>query len=157
MSEKVVIRDYRPEDLEAVYEIEKSSFPDAWPKSQLRLYRPPQAQFLVATLGGEVIGYVIGKVERSLEDRLFFGSGKVGHILNIAVSPELRRSGVGTRMMKALEDLFRIEGADRIKLEVRASNLSAQRFYEGLGYRMKKKSLLYYGDEDGIIMEKDLS
>jgi len=156
MSERIVIRDYRPEDLEEVYEIERSSFPDAWPKSQLRLYRPPQAQFLVATLGEEVVGYVIGKVERSLEDRLFFSSGKVGHVLNIAVLPELRRSGIGTRMMAALEELFRREGAERVRLEVRDSNLGAQRFYEELGYRIKKRSRLYYGDEDGIIMEKDL-
>jgi len=157
MSERIFIREYRPEDLEAVYEIERISFPDAWPKSQLRLYRPPQAHFLVATLDEEIVGYAIGKVERSLERRIFFSSGKVGHVLNLAVSPELRRSGIGTRLMVALEDLFRLKGAESIKLEVRASNLGAQRFYEELGYVLKKRALLYYGDEDGIIMEKGLT
>jgi len=157
MSERVVIRGFRPEDIEAVYEVEGRSFPDAWSKNQLMSsYRSPQTYFLVAVLEGEVVGYVIGRVEQNLEDRLFFDSRKLGHVLNIAVSPELRRSGIGTRLMKSLEDLFRIEGVERVKLEVRASNLGAQRLYEELGYEKKKTALFYYGDEDGIIMEKRL-
>jgi len=157
MSKRVVIRGFRPEDLEVVHEVEGRSFPDAWSKDQLMSsYGSPQTYFLVAVLESEVVGYIIGRVEQSLEGRFFFGSRKLGHILNIAVIPELRRSGMGTRLMMSLEDLFRIEEVERVKLEVRASNIGAQKFYEELGYEKKRTALLYYGDEDGIIMEKRL-
>jgi len=157
MNENVVIRDFRPEDLDTVYDVERNSFPDAWSKSQLwACHDSPETHFLVAIAGKQIVGYIIGRVERSWESRLFLGSRKTGHILNIAVSPELRRSGVGTRLMKALEKLFELEGAERVKLEVRASNQGAQRFYEELGYEKRRIAPLYYGDENGIIMEKPL-
>ncbi|MFB0543590.1 MAG: ribosomal protein S18-alanine N-acetyltransferase [Candidatus Bathyarchaeia archaeon] len=157
MSEEVVIRAFSPEDLEAIYEIERRSFPDPWPKRLFKSYHGSRGvYFLVATLDGKIVGYILGRVERGLGGRLFSTPRMFGHILNIAVSPELRRSGIGTRLMGALESLFGREGVELVWLEVRASNLSAQSFYRGLGYRTRGRVSLYYGDEDGIIMEKDL-
>lgn len=157
MREEVVFRAFSPEDLEAIYDIERRSFPDPWPKRLFKsLHGSKGVYFLVATLDGKIVGYILGRVERGLRGRLFSIPRKFGHILNIAVLPEFRRSGIGTRLMGILEGFFGREGVELVWLEVRASNLGAQRFYRELGYRAKERAPFYYGDEDGIIMEKDL-
>lgn len=154
---EVVIRDFNPEDLEAIYEIERSSFPDPWSRRLFKeIHGSRGSYFFVATLNGRVVGYILGRVQRGSRGYLFSASRSVGHILNIAVSQEFRRSGIGVKLMTTLEERFRRDSAEIARLEVRVSNLGAQRFYRELGYREKERVYLYYGDEDGLIMEKDL-
>ncbi|RJS89027.1 ribosomal-protein-alanine N-acetyltransferase [Candidatus Bathyarchaeota archaeon] len=158
MDDGVVVRGFRPEDLEAVHEIERRSFPDPWPRSLFKaLHRSPGTYFLVATLKERVVGYALGRVEQIPQrETAYSGSRKIGHILNIAVSPELRRSGIGMKLMRTLEALLKRGGASLARLEVRASNIAAQRFYRRLGYREGGRIPLYYGDEDALVMEKGL-
>jgi len=56
------------------------------------------------------------------------------HLLNITVSPKLRRLGIGAKMMHAIEGVASQQAIPRIILEVRPSNLSAVKLYQGLGY-----------------------
>jgi ribosomal-protein-alanine N-acetyltransferase len=56
------------------------------------------------------------------------------HLLNITVSPKLRRLGIGTKMMNAIEGVAAQQKMPRIILEVRPSNLSALQLYQRLGY-----------------------
>ena len=151
-----IIRSFDSKEIEAVYEIEGSSFRNPWPKSLFRaLHRSKDVNFLVARLEGKTVGYIVGRIERDLRG-LSSANRRLGHIMNIAVSPDLRRSGIGTKLMRALENFFRKEGVKHIMLEVRVSNLSAQRFYEEMGYRTMGRAPGYYLDEDAIIMERNL-
>jgi len=63
---------------------------------------------------------------------------------------------VGKGLMKALEAELMARGARRLRLEVRESNMVARRLYEGLGYRVVARLPKYYGDEDGLLMVKEL-
>jgi ribosomal-protein-alanine N-acetyltransferase len=56
------------------------------------------------------------------------------HLLNITVSPKLRRLGIGSKMMNAIEGVAAQQKMPRIILEVRPSNLSALQLYQRLGY-----------------------
>lgn len=56
------------------------------------------------------------------------------HLLNITVSPKLRRLGIGAKMMNAIEGVAAQQRMPRIILEVRPSNISALKLYQGLGY-----------------------
>jgi ribosomal-protein-alanine N-acetyltransferase len=56
------------------------------------------------------------------------------HLLNITVSPKLRRLGIGTKMMATIEGVAAQQKMPRIILEVRPSNLSALQLYMRLGY-----------------------
>lgn len=79
------------------------------------------------------------------------------HINNVAILPELRGHGLGTRLMRrVLTEGLRL-GAARATLEVRASNDAARRFYEGLGFAVAGVRKHYYTNpvEDALILWRE--
>ncbi len=144
-----VIRRYRPGDLEAIELVEEECFQphDRYgPDVILYLLSLRGSVILVAEDGGEVAGYSAGYLE----------PGAVGHVASVAVRPRFRRRGIGRALMEALEGELRAEGARRLRLEVRGSNAAARGLYESLGYRVVRRLPGYYGDEDGLLMEKEV-
>ncbi len=77
------------------------------------------------------------------------------HIHNIAIVPDMRRKGIGTRLLsRALEwhmDQWGRPGV--VSLEVRESNSAAQRFYAALGFGITGRRPFYYKDEGALLME----
>lgn len=85
------------------------------------------------------------------------------HLLNITVSPKLRRLGIGLRMMQAIEDVAATQNIPRIILEVRPSNTSALKLYEHLTYEHIGIRKNYYpadsstgSREDALVMAKSI-
>ena len=146
-----IIRELNAADLEAVYMIEVESYPTPWTRNFFRLmaHTAPEL-FLVAQASDEVIGYTVGEVDTKANGR------RLGHIMNIAVTGSHRNQGVGSALLDELEDRFVERGAVAAYLEVRESNLMAQRLYENRGYGFLRKAAGYYGDEDGYVMTKAL-
>jgi len=72
-------------------------------------------------------------------------------ILNLAVSPEFRRQGVGRSLMGALLESF----SGVIYLEVRPSNTAARLFYKSLGFQEVTTRPDYYQApvEPAIVMK----
>jgi ribosomal-protein-alanine N-acetyltransferase len=66
------------------------------------------------------------------------------HLLNITVSPKLRRLGIGAKMMHAIEGVAAQQKMSRIILEVRPSNISAIQLYQTLGYEQIGLRKKYY-------------
>jgi ribosomal-protein-alanine N-acetyltransferase len=66
------------------------------------------------------------------------------HLLNITVSPKLRRLGIGVKMMNAIEGVAAQQNMPRIILEVRPSNEAALRLYQSLGYEQIGLRKNYY-------------
>lgn len=54
---------------------------------------------------------------------------------DLFVIPEARRRGVGTRLLTAAAEAARTAGAVRLELATAITNVSAQRFYEALGWQ----------------------
>ena len=79
------------------------------------------------------------------------------HINNVAILPEYRGRGFGTRLMRRVLTEGRRLGATRATLEVRASNDQARRFYEGLGFRAAAVRKHYYTNpvEDALILWRE--
>ena len=78
-------------------------------------------------------------------------------VLSVAVAPDARRQGIGTRLMQASEALCREKGVDSIRLEVSTNNLGAIEFYRRLGYRTDGVLYGYYSwGEDAYSMHKAL-
>ena len=85
------------------------------------------------------------------------------HLLNITVAPKLRKLGLGSRMMAAIEGVAAQQKMPRIILEVRPSNASALALYGKLGYEQIGIRKHYYpassqtGErEDAIVMAKSI-
>ena len=79
------------------------------------------------------------------------------HVLNVAVHPDWRRRGVATRLVRTVFESAIAKGVSRGLLEVRASNLSAQRLYARFGFQVIARRSGYYTQptEDALIMACD--
>jgi ribosomal protein S18 acetylase RimI-like enzyme len=73
----------------------------------------------------------------------------------IAIAPEHRRRGGGAGLMQAIFDWARSVGAPTIRLEVRASNLTAIRLYQRHGFLTLGRRRGYYREpeEDALQMQ----
>jgi ribosomal-protein-alanine N-acetyltransferase len=80
------------------------------------------------------------------------------HINNLAVRPELRGRGLGLQMLEAVIDEARRLGAESLALEVRRSNVAAQRLYKRAGFREDGVRKSYYTQpvEDALLLIKTL-
>ena len=85
------------------------------------------------------------------------------HLLNITVSPKLRKLGLASRMMAAIEGVATQQNMPRIILEVRPSNIAAVTMYQKLGYEHIGIRKNYYPAdpqletrEDALVMAKSI-
>jgi ribosomal-protein-alanine N-acetyltransferase len=76
------------------------------------------------------------------------------HINNLAVRPDLRRRGLGRRLLAGVLDAAAAAGARRATLEVRRSNLAAIRLYAQAGFREAGVRRNYYTQpvEDALLL-----
>ncbi|HKB54163.1 MAG TPA: ribosomal protein S18-alanine N-acetyltransferase [Ramlibacter sp.] len=83
------------------------------------------------------------------------------HLLNLTVAPEHQGRGWGRLMLDALAVWSRGQSAQWLWLEVRASNVRAQRLYEHHGYQKVGERRHYYPAvrgrrEDAVVMSLKL-
>ncbi|WP_243653023.1 ribosomal protein S18-alanine N-acetyltransferase [Tumebacillus sp. BK434] len=137
------------EDLDRVMEIEHRSFTLPWSREAYaaELTNNHFAKYLVVTLEGEVVGYAGMWV--ILDE---------AHITNIAIDPTVRGRRLGEQLMREMMALSMAHGAERMTLEVRVSNVPAQKLYDRLGFQSYGIRKGYYTDnnEDALIMWAEL-
>lgn len=143
----VTIRPMRLDDLAAVQVVDRASFPTPWSEQTFRgeLTTNRYADYIVAEVEGRVVGYAGMWV--ILDE---------AHVTNIAVHPDFRRRGIGARLLATLCARAKRRHCERITLEVRVSNLTAQRLYRRFGFTEQGIRYGYYSDtqEDALIMTK---
>lgn len=83
------------------------------------------------------------------------------HILNLCVSPEVQGQGLGKRMLYKLMQLAAERQGNSIFLEVRESNVVAQKLYDQEGFNRIGLRKNYYpstdGREDALVFAKELN
>ncbi len=132
-------------DMPAVLAIEDASFEFPWCEEEfIRCLRQRNCIGMVAECDDQVVGFMIYELHKN---RL--------HLLNFAVNPEVRRSGIGTAMMEKLAGKLSVERRNRIMLEVRETNLEAQLFFKILGFKAISVLRDFYEDttEDAYLMQ----
>jgi len=75
---------------------------------------------------------------------------------NIEVEKSYRSKGIGNKLMSYLVAIAIENRVVNITLEVRVSNTVARNLYKKFGFREVALRKYYYGDEDGILMEKQV-
>lgn len=150
MGSTLLVRRMELEDLEQVQAIDRSSFSLPWPSSAYRyeLKENPLSLLWVAELHqpdgrGLIVGMIV--VWLILDE---------AHIATIAVHPEYRGLGIARRLLvSALRDSIQ-KGARLATLEVRTSNLAAQKLYRHFRFEVLGSRPRYYRDnnEDALIM-----
>lgn len=130
--------------LDAVVEIERLSFKTPWSRfAFIHEIQYEKSLFKVIKIGRLVVGY--GGFWYLLDE---------AHISNFAIHPAYRRRGLGRLFLAHLLEEAAAKGARKATLEVRRSNLAAQKLYEGFGFRVVAVRKHYYFDEneDALIM-----
>ena len=145
------IREAIMTDLDEMYKIEVECFAEnAFTYSHLEYcLRSPSFVKLIASVNGELAGFIIGLLESS--------EGKtIGHVYTLDVKRKFRRMGIGSTLLEALEKIFISRGAEKCRLEVRLDNTAAKRLYLKHGYKPKKIFKDYYGPGlDALELEKE--
>lgn len=133
------------EDIDQILAIENKSFPRPWLRQHFidELNSPHAFPLSAFDSSGRLIGYIC---PMQLLDE--------GHILDVAVDPDLRGSGVGRLLVQQVIDNCRSAGAEFVSLEVRGSNLPAISLYKKIGFIETGRRKRYYENgEDALMME----
>lgn len=91
----------------------------------------PGAFALVAETGGRPVGYAV-VATRSAEET-WATTDRVAELQTLAVLPEQRGRGIGTRLVERMHEELAARGVGQFTVSVIASNADAMRFYERLG------------------------
>jgi len=144
---EIKIRQMRKNDLPRVSEIERLSFPIPWPQSAFlkELDKKEFAFWWVIEYKKLIVGY--GGYWKIKDE---------AHIVNLAIHPDFRKKGLGTKLLSFLLTQIQNQRLSTITLEVRESNVIAQRLYEKFGFRKIAIRPHYYIYEDAIVYWKKL-
>lgn len=151
-------RKFTTDDLGAVTHINQVCLPENYTDFFfIDLARRFPETFIVAEEDGEVVGYIMCRIEAGLSNFGLGGLTKKGHVVSVAVMPEYRRRGIGEALVtKAIEGM-RIYGAKQCYLEVRVTNEEAIGLYKKLGLEVTRTIRGYYADgEAAYVMSRKL-
>lgn len=139
------IREMVLEDIEEVLEVETATFTMPWTKDVFNqeIVENKYAHYYVLVFERKIVGYV--GLWIVMDD---------AQITNIAILPDFRGKKLGERLFRfAVQQAIQM-GAKRLSLEVRVSNIIAQRMYRKFGLVPGGIRKNYYTDnqEDAIVM-----
>lgn len=132
------------EHLQTVASLEKLSFGSHWTPTQFeRELDNPRCSYFVALEGDQVLAYL--GYWKILEE---------AHITSVAVHPEQRKRRIAQHLMCYMIDDCIQNEIQWITLEVKATNVSAQKLYEKFGFSVMGRRKNYYQaeKEDALIM-----
>ncbi len=108
----------------------------AWDEAALAAeLERPFAEVWVAREGAAIVGYAVA-----------WFVGDDGEILTVGADPELRRRGVGRRLVERLQRSTLERGVRALTLEVREDNAAACALYEAAGFETFDIRRRYYAD-----------
>lgn len=145
LAETIIICPMTENDIDAVLSIERASFPRPWTREHFlqELESPTSFPLSALTPDGSLAGYICPM--QVLDE---------GQILDVAVRPDLRGTGLGRLLVEKCLQEFKERGTEYVGLEVRVSNRPAIALYAALGFTECGVRKKYYHDgEDAFVME----
>lgn len=143
-----MIRRFEPKDASAVLVLSRSS-PGAAQWSEQSYIDLRASGFLgwVAELNNVIQGFLVARP-----------LGGEAEILNCAVAPARRRTGIGSELLSTALRQLRDSGVSHVFLEVRESNAVAIAFYEKFGFARSGRRPDYYRypNEAAVLMDRVL-
>ena len=123
----------------------------------MNLYQRFPETFIVAEENGDVVGYIMCRIETGIPSFKLLGIAKKGHVISIAVLPEKQRDGIGYALMREAMHAMVNYKAKECYLEVRASNAPAVNLYKKMGLEIMRTVTGYYADgEAAYVMARKL-
>ena len=94
------------------------------------------------------------------DDVLGFAILSSDQLLQIHVDPGRQNQGIGTLLLRRMESIIELEGADRVQLDTLSDNVRAVNFYQHQGYRilvLKREGGTGSDPQTSVRLEKRLS
>jgi ribosomal protein S18 acetylase RimI-like enzyme len=83
----------------------------------------------------QILGCIAGNIEEQTKyERASTIVSRSGRILELVVLEKCRGQGIGLKLMEQMEDYFKLNGCDIVRVEVFVPNISAHEFYNRLQY-----------------------
>jgi len=143
------IRPYEARDFAALHKLDQACFVPGISYSRWSLQyflNLPTADCLVAEEGKKIVGFVLAEENPPL-----------GHIITLDVADSHRREGLGTALLREIEQHFVFQGVQSVLLETAVDNESGIAFWQHHGYRTEAVVKRYYlGRIDAFEMRKRL-
>lgn len=140
------VRTAEAEDLAKVVQIERECSSAAhWQETAYRkAVTVDHRLLLVAECGEHLLGFLVAST-----------ATQEWELENIAVSPAVRRQGVGRALISTLINEAKSSKATEIRQEIRASNLAAQQLGQSVGFVQEGQRKGYYRDptEDALLFK----
>lgn len=147
---RATLREYTPNDFEAIWKLDQACFAEqiAYSRDEMRMYLALRSSFcVIAELDGALAGFII------MDHR----PPRPAYMVTIDVDSAMRRHGVATALLDAVERRILRERGSAIRLEVAVNNQSAIDFYKRHGFReIGRKPGYYNGQLDAVSMKKEL-
>ncbi|CAG9265000.1 GNAT family acetyltransferase [Paraburkholderia unamae] len=134
----VTIRVFAEADTEAVLALWREAFPEYNDASRPhrnprlsianKLGTQPELFFVAIRNDGDVDGAIVGTAMAGYD-------GHRGWLYSVAVAPQARRLGLGTRLVRHAESALAAMGCLKLNLQVLTDKAEVLAFYERLGYR----------------------
>jgi ribosomal-protein-alanine N-acetyltransferase len=130
------------DDIGAIVDLERAAFgDDAW-SVELVDAELLQGSAAVVDADGLVLGWVAVRGDEPAD------------LTRIAVHPDARRRGIGRALVAGAVELARSNGADRMLLEVAATNGPALQLYRSAGFvEISRRRGYYRPGVDALVME----
>lgn len=136
-------------DLQEILTIEKSAHIAPWDLHTFQECLRANYENCVMQMNNKIIGYYL----------MSYGAGE-GHIQNICIDVKEQGKGFGKLLLKHLLSRAKLLQIEMVLLEVRKSNIAAQKLYEKFGFNMIGERPNYYpthhGREDALMYAMDL-
>jgi ribosomal protein S18 acetylase RimI-like enzyme len=107
--------------------------------------RDPGRAVFVAVIDQAFVGFVDAVLVEKVDAGAYLAPGLDVYIEEVIVTSDARRRGVGTLLIRAVEEWAKEAGARMVTLDTHVTNESARRLYATLGYR-----------EVGVVIVKSL-
>lgn len=142
---KLILKEMDESHILEVKAISDSSLKESWSLDSIKNELSNSlATYIVGILDNKVIGFAGAWLIAS-----------EGQITNVSVSKDFRGQGIGFKIINELLKTLSSKGSKEITLEVRESNLAAQKLYEKCGFKNEGIRKNFYPDkENAIIMWK---
>ena len=143
-SPKVEFRKMLASDADEIAAMEEVTFAMPWSRKDFWAEAVNEnAIYIVGTTDNKIAAYAGAWI--SFEE---------AQVTNVAVHPDYRGQGIGTKLFAKLIEEVKTKGVTAITLEVRPSNEAAIKLYEGFGLKSVGRRKGYYLDngEDALIM-----
>jgi ribosomal-protein-alanine N-acetyltransferase len=147
--ENIRFRPMTMADIDEIMVIERSSYRFPWSQRFfLQELQVACARSILAELDGKIVGYILYWLLPDMID-----------IHNVATHVDYRRRGIARLLLAQVLVQAAAQFISRVTLEVRKSNLPAQRLYESFGFATSGLRKSYYSDngEDAVAMTLEVA